>query len=97
MDKIALLKEIWLRLSSGSGNTPEFWKKIQSYSIYILLAMGAAFGLEYLDVFVIPAKLSSALIFLAGCLLGTGGAATATVKDPEKAGISEESKYKPKG
>ncbi|MGE7777388.1 hypothetical protein ACQKLP_21900 [Chitinophaga sp. NPDC101104] len=96
MDKLALLKEIWLRINSGSGNTPEFWKKIQSYSIYILLAIGAAFGLEWLEVFIIPAKLSGALIFFAGCLLGTGGAATATVKDPEKAGIAEESKYKPK-
>lgn len=96
MDKIALFKELWRRINSGNSNTPPFFQKVKAYSFYIILAIGVAFGLEWGEVIAIPEKLSVALMAIAGYFLGSGSTAAATVEDPHKAGIAEDSKYKPK-
>lgn len=93
MNFISLFKQIWPRLLAES---PTFHKKIQAFSLYILLAILAGFGLEYLDVFTIPEKISGAMIAVAAYFFGSGSAAATAVKDPDKVGISEDSKYKPK-
>ena len=88
MDKLTLLKELFLRLNSDS---PEFFKKIKKYSIYLVALIGVALGLEWLEVYALPGKLSSVLWAILTYFLGTASTATLPAKEPEKL---TESKYK---
>lgn len=90
MNKLTIIQELWKRITSGGSNTPEFFNKLKAYSFYILLAIAAAYGLEYLEILQIPDKLDLILLPIGAWALGTGSTAATTVKDKAAAGLNDD-------
>jgi len=88
MEKLTLLKELLRRLSTES---PDFFKKIKNYSLYVAILIGVALAGEWLEIYVLPGKLSSVLWAVLTYFLGTGTTAALPTKNPEDL---TESKYK---
>ena len=88
MEKLTLFKELIRRLSTES---PDFFKKIKKYSLYIVLLIAAALAGEWLELYVLPGKLSPVLWAVLTYFLGTSTTATLPAKNPEEL---TESKYK---
>lgn len=81
MNKLNLVREILLRIQHDS---PEFFGKLQRYSIWLMCAAFIPIGLNWAEVLhlsdVTEAKMWAVIAFFAG----SGGTATLPVKDTSK-------------
>ena len=75
-----MLREAFLRLKSES---PEFFSKLMSYSVYALILLGILGALDWAEVINIPDKLQTILWALFSFFIGTGSTSALPVKSAD--------------